>query len=171
MPKRIFTQEHKEKLRIAKLGKKLPPFSEEHKRRISEANKGNKNYNWKGDNVSYAGIHFWIKSQLGKPKKCEECGTTTAKKFEWANLSGEYKRSNGIKDWKRLCKKCHGVFDAHRKAKGEKHYLAKLTEKDVFKIRQLYSSQKYSVIKLAKIFYVHIRTIYDILEKNTWKHI
>ncbi len=26
--------------------------------------------------------------------------------FNWANISQEYKRD--IKDWKQLCKKCHG---------------------------------------------------------------
>jgi hypothetical protein len=34
------SEEHKKKLSLAKLGKKLPPFSEEHKRKIGLGNKG-----------------------------------------------------------------------------------------------------------------------------------
>jgi hypothetical protein len=48
------TKEMREKYRLAKLGKKLSP---EHKKKISEAHKGPKAYNWKG----------------GKPK-CINCG-------------------------------------------------------------------------------------------------
>lgn len=60
---------------------------------------------WKGDQVGYLGIHTWISRKLGKPNKCEQCGTTQSKGFDWANISGEYKRD--LKDWKRLCKRCH----------------------------------------------------------------
>lgn len=61
--------------------------------------------NWKGDEVGYSAIHAWIKRKLGKPSKCEECCTVEATRFEWANISGQYKRD--FSDWKRLCSKCH----------------------------------------------------------------
>lgn len=64
---------------------------------------------WKGDRVSYSGLHYWVGRSLGKPKFCEHCGTKTAKKYEWANLSREYKRDTN--DWIRLCKSCHVLFD------------------------------------------------------------
>lgn len=60
---------------------------------------------WKGDKVGYSGIHRWIAKRLGKPTKCAKCNTTDAKRFEWANISGEYKRD--FTDWIRLCAKCH----------------------------------------------------------------
>ena len=71
--------------------------------------RGAKHSLWKGDEVSYSGLHYWIQRKLGQPSLCEECGTTTAKRFEWANISGEYKRI--LDDWVRLCKKCHNLYD------------------------------------------------------------
>ena len=67
---------------------------------------------WKGDKVGYQGVHGWIRKIAGKPSLCENCGTTTAKKFEWANISSEYKRKRD--DWKRLCVSCHQAMDGHR---------------------------------------------------------
>ena|SRR3990167_6976863 len=64
---------------------------------------------WKGDKVSYHGLHAWVARWKGKSSICEECGTTTASHYEWANISGKYKRD--LSDWKRLCKKCHHRFD------------------------------------------------------------
>ena len=68
-----------------------------------------KNYAWKGEDVSYTGLHQWVTRYLGSPKKCSECGTETAPKYEWANVSKEYKRE--LNDWIRLCKACHMRFD------------------------------------------------------------
>lgn len=65
--------------------------------------------NWIGDNVGYCGVHSWIRKKYGSPKKCEHCGTTKSKRFEWANISGKYKRDR--KDFLRLCKKCHHKYD------------------------------------------------------------
>ena len=70
---------------------------------------GKSHHSWKGDRAKYSAIHMWVRKELGKPSKCEKCGTTTAKKFEWANISGEHKRD--INDWKRLCASCHRKMD------------------------------------------------------------
>lgn len=59
--------------------------------------------------VEYVQLHHWVESKLGKPQSCEECGRTTSKKYEWANISQEYKRE--LSDWKRLCSSCHRKFD------------------------------------------------------------
>ena len=64
-----------------------------------------KNPSWKGDEVGYYGLHTWVARKLGKPKKCNRCGTTKAKRYEWANISREYKRD--LSDWERLCASCH----------------------------------------------------------------
>lgn len=57
----------------------------------------------------YMNLHNWVKSKLGKPYNCENCGIKDAKKFEWANKSGDYKKE--LSDWIRLCTSCHRKFD------------------------------------------------------------
>ncbi len=66
---------------------------------------------WKGDKVKYNGLHMWVKSKLGRPKKCEHCKKTTNNPYNihWANKSGEYKRD--LSDWIRLCALCHKKYD------------------------------------------------------------
>jgi hypothetical protein len=75
----------------------------------SENQLDDRHTNWKGDRVGYFALHSWVGRKLGKPGQCEHCGTTTAKRFEWANKSGEYKRD--LSDWLRLCSKCHHAYD------------------------------------------------------------
>lgn len=67
---------------------------------------------WKGDGAGYNAIHQWIRRQMGSPSFCAHCGTKTAKKFEWANISKQYLRRLG--DWIRLCSSCHQRFDRSR---------------------------------------------------------
>ena len=57
---------------------------------------------------TYGGFHYKVRKLRGTPSYCEECGTTTAKKFEWANLTGNY---SDINDYKRMCASCHDKFD------------------------------------------------------------
>lgn len=85
--------------------------------RISEALKGNTNgpagedhHNWRGDQVGYFALHEWITRHHGRPCECEACGTTDpSKRYEWANVSGEYRRDRA--DFRRLCKRCHNDMD------------------------------------------------------------
>ena len=70
---------------------------------------GKSNPSWVGDNITYSGVHKWIRKELGAPSRCWECGTTEAKRFEWANISRRYKRR--VDDWKRLCTSCHHKYD------------------------------------------------------------
>lgn len=70
---------------------------------------GTLNPAWRGDKVSYDGLHRYIKRHLGTPRECEHCGTTTAKRYEWANKSGLYLRD--FTDWIRLCTSCHRKYD------------------------------------------------------------
>lgn len=64
---------------------------------------------WKGDKVGYNALHDWVRRKKGTPLKCEKCGTEKSKKFEWANISGKYKRV--LTDWVRLCGSCHKKMD------------------------------------------------------------
>jgi hypothetical protein len=70
---------------------------------------------WKGDKVGYHGIHKWIGRHLGKPNKCDICGTEKSKKFEWASKNHEYKRIKS--NWLRLCTKCHRNYDYNKIAR------------------------------------------------------
>jgi len=67
-----------------------------------------------GEDVSYSRIHHWIVKKLGKPDKCEHCGISGlfGRKINWANKSYLYK--NDVKDWIRLCLKCHRLYDKNR---------------------------------------------------------
>lgn len=64
---------------------------------------------WKGDKAGYVAKHSWIVKHYGNPTKCESCGTTEASRFEWANISGEYRRDKD--DYKGLCPSCHRRSD------------------------------------------------------------
>lgn len=70
----------------------------------------NQHYNdtWKGDAAKYAALHLRVQRVRGKPSKCEVCGTTTAKRFEWANMTGNYADPM---DYKRMCCSCHHKHD------------------------------------------------------------
>ena len=113
----IFSEEKKQKLRLAHFGKKL---SEEHKEKLRKATKkywqsersknrifkkGKNHPNWKGDKVSIHQLHYRIRKQLGKPKRCSKCGTDKAKRIELANISGKY--LSNLDDWRWLCSMCH----------------------------------------------------------------
>ena len=128
---------------------------------------GEKHYLWKGNKVSYTGLHHWIKKELGSPMKCQDCGTTKAKYYEWANISGKYKRDTN--DFKRLCKKCHSSFDIKSRPRGVDVAKSKLTEKQVLHIRKTYKRRESK--KLMEMFNVCRSTIICIVNRKTWRHI
>lgn len=70
---------------------------------------GANNVNWKGEDITYGALHDYVTYHLGSPGLCENCGSTDHARYEWANLSGEYKRD--LSDWARLCKMCHHLID------------------------------------------------------------
>ena len=73
---------------------------------------GEKSVVWKGDDVGYRALHYWVERRLGKPKCCDFCGSLESKRYSWANKSGNYLRD--ITDWIRLCSKCHYKYDRGR---------------------------------------------------------
>lgn len=96
----------------------LIPHSEETKKRISDKLKGvtpwnkgkkqlsitgEKHYLWSGNMVGYRALHTWINKNLGKASKC--INGHIAKRYCWANKSGEYKRI--LSDWKEVCTSCN----------------------------------------------------------------
>lgn len=69
---------------------------------------GIQNHSWKGDNVTYAALHYRVVSQKGRPKKCEVCGEDSVNKtYDWACV-GDYKN---VDDYKRMCRSCHWKHD------------------------------------------------------------
>lgn len=82
--------------------------------------KGENNPNWKGDYISKAGIHAWLVREYGKPKKCENCKSTKAKRYDWANIGGVYKRDRQF--FMRLCRSCHVKMDKNYNKKDEPIY-------------------------------------------------
>lgn len=71
--------------------------------------RGENGPNWRGNKIQYWGLHDWIRSKKGKPQKCELCGTTKKRQYDWANKTGEYKRV--LSDWMRVCVPCHRKHD------------------------------------------------------------
>lgn len=69
---------------------------------------------WKGEKISYRNLHRWVERKLGKPKQCEYCKKDgfLGHKIHWANKNRKYLRN--LKDWIRLCAKCHGEYDKKR---------------------------------------------------------
>ena len=69
---------------------------------------------WKGVKANYISVHWWINVHWERPPACELCGEKQSKKYEWANISGLYKRERS--DWLNLCTSCHHKFDnSHEK--------------------------------------------------------
>lgn len=100
----------------------MPP---EEKKRLSETMKsrgirpkqrwvayGQNHPLWKGDDVGYSGLHYWVYRHKGKPSTCEHCLKNSGR-FEWANKSREYRRD--LNDWISLCYSCHDKYDEVRK--------------------------------------------------------
>src|SRR5579863_3573786 len=75
---------------------------------------GKENPMWKGNKVGYCALHDWLERWYGKAFKCEnkECKTKNPKKYQWANMTGKYKRDRN--DFKMLCINCHNKMDRIR---------------------------------------------------------
>lgn len=69
----------------------------------SEAKLGERNPQWLGDAVGYAGIHDYVRQRYAKPELCERCQEAPPR--DLANRSGRYLRD--LSDWWYLCRKCH----------------------------------------------------------------
>jgi hypothetical protein len=83
-------------------------------RKLLGSQKGTKSHFWK-EKIGYRGLHIWIDREYGKPHYCEHCKRSDLKhrQYNWANISGKYLRDP--KDYKRLCVKCHKLYDKTKK--------------------------------------------------------
>ncbi len=72
---------------------------------------GESNNKWKGDEVGYRAIHYWVRRHKELKNYCSTCGIkkTSAKSIHLANLSHSYLRD--VNDWAEMCVKCHKKYD------------------------------------------------------------
>src|SRR4030095_3291044 len=75
--------ETREKMRLAALGRKFSPEA-------VEKRSGPRSWNWKGDEVSYSGLHRWVRRKFGLPRLCQSCGTTEANSYDWVTRQRIY---------------------------------------------------------------------------------
>ena len=85
--------------------------SEETKEKLRKKKIGNKNPSWKGNDVSYNGLHRWFRENYGKADRCinTECNGVS-KKYVYALKKGYVHRRN-IKNYMMLCEPCHKKYD------------------------------------------------------------
>lgn len=130
-------------------GKNNPFWGRKHSketlRKMSVPKIGEKNPAWKGDEVSYAPLHIWVRRYLKRPKKCPVC--LKRKKLEVANKSGKYLRD--LKDWKWICRRCHqkedGRLDAfrYRDKRGQNNPMFGKKHTELAKKKQAEARKKY----------------------------
>ncbi len=90
-------------LNKSRIGKKIPP---ETIKRRADSQRGDKSVNWKGDKVSYAQLHQWVRKYLPAPNLCDNCKQVPP--YDLAN-KGVYNRD--FSNWEYLCRRCHIVGD------------------------------------------------------------
>lgn len=66
------------------------------------------NVPWNRGEDNYLAGHYRVKKHRGQPSKCSMCESTTAKQFDWANITRNYLN---IYDYIRLCRSCHHKMD------------------------------------------------------------
>jgi len=111
---KLFITRYSEKRQLKYCSKKCSELavigtkrSEETCRKISESRIGEKNSQWKGDNVGYISLHEYVRNHKQEPDACVICGED--KPLDLANISQEYKRD--LDDWEYLCRRCHMIKD------------------------------------------------------------
>ena len=98
-------------------GRKL---SNNHKKKLKGKTEV-KSWNWKGDIAGKFAMHSWVRSYKGKPMKCEHCGITDKKRYEWSSRNHKYERK--LDEYQRLCCKCHYSYDiSNGLRKNPQHY-------------------------------------------------
>lgn len=108
---RKLSEDHKRNIGKANIGKVLAMETRE---KLAKAHKGERAYNWKGNDASYSSLHKWIRRLVGNPERCEHCdklGQKEGRKWnlDWANISHKYLRD--VNDFMGLCKSCHREYD------------------------------------------------------------
>lgn len=112
MPKgRKLSEEHRRKISEAQLGERNHNFGKHHsletRKKISDSELGEKHHSWKGDDVGYRSLHDWVRRYLPIPDLCIICFNVPPQ--DLANLTGIYKRE--FINWGYMCTRCHVLYD------------------------------------------------------------
>ena len=108
---RKHSAEYGKKMSEIRKGKKIQPFSEEHKKKIGDANRGEKCGAWKGDDVGIEALHEWVRSHFWPTRLCQMCMQVPPR--DLANITGIYKRD--FRNWRYACRRCHVIYDRNKK--------------------------------------------------------
>jgi hypothetical protein len=127
---------------------------------------GPESRHWSGDNPSNHALHDRLHAERGKADRCIvfQCDTGCTK-FEWANISHEYKDTG---DFMPMCKVHHAQHDAETRARGERVAIAKLKPADVLEIRARYTGRYGQQTALANEYRVSPATVACIVRGKTW---
>jgi hypothetical protein len=72
------------------------------------AKRDQRNHMWRGDEAKYAAMHLRVRALRGEPFPCSVCGTTKAKRYQWASLNKNY---GDPYDYAAMCQSCHAQYD------------------------------------------------------------
>src|ERR1700735_2190867 len=76
---------------------------------------GPEHYAWKGEGAGYKAKHYRVSHVRGRASSCV-WGCTETKRFEWANLTGDYEDPD---DYAAMCISCHRRYDDARRSMEE----------------------------------------------------
>lgn len=118
----------------------------------------------------YTTLHKRVSRSRGKPRKCENCETETAKKYEWANKTGQY---DDVMDYVRLCTSCHHRMDGLHTGKHsfvrklERHVKVQVCLACKAPFETIWGAQKYCGSKVTKSGCAHMRYVDN--QKNKYR--
>jgi hypothetical protein len=109
---RVVTEETRRKQSEAMRGRQR---SADYRANISAAKRGERNGQWRGEEVGYQAAHQWLRKYYGSPAHCENCNGDNAKSdsYTWAYLPGGGGHSRRREDYIRLCRSCHTQYDRY----------------------------------------------------------
>jgi hypothetical protein len=123
---------------------------------------------WLGDQAKYMALHDRLRRRRGDAVSC--VWGCKAKKYEWANLTGDY---HDVEDFAPMCTGCHTRFDQTVRTmaedfQGRKISHARLTE-GVVKSARLRRSAGETISGLAREFGVHPASMGEAIRGKTWQ--
>jgi hypothetical protein len=111
----------------AKLSATINRLHAEGKIRNARANLGlrrEQTSQWKGDEIGYRAAHSRLHVERGRPSRCELCGVSDDRRYEWAlSHDAEHVRAGDRgrpfsprpDDYIRVCCRCHGEYDGRER--------------------------------------------------------
>lgn len=75
------------------------------------ADMGERHPQWKGNDAGYVALHQRVYARRGKADRC--VWGCVAKRYDWANLTGDY---TDVNDYAMMCRSCHRRFESATQA-------------------------------------------------------